>query len=208
MSAVQFTTEELAKEEWRDVIGHPGYQVSDLGRIRSNRPCRGSCDWRLLKPSYNVRTGYASVTFNGTSKEYVHRHVLLAFVGPCPDGMESLHGDDDPANNRVGNLEWGTHRKNGQDMSKRGRATSGQKHGGSILTDDAVIAARKEYENEEAVCHDLAKKNGVSRVTMMDALAGRTFKHLVGAVNPKRGYIRRRSGIKVVRQTSALPDSR
>lgn len=45
-------------------------------------------------------------------KMYVHRLVLEAFTGPCPKGMECLHADDDPTNNHLTNLRWGTHSDN------------------------------------------------------------------------------------------------
>ncbi|WP_248099523.1 HNH endonuclease signature motif containing protein [Corynebacterium kefirresidentii] len=46
----------------------------------------------------------------------VHRLVMAAFVGPCPDGMEVCHNDGNPANNYVGNLRYDTHQANYADM--------------------------------------------------------------------------------------------
>ena len=54
----------------------------------------------------------------------VHRLVLLAFVGrPSRKGMVARHKDGDPANNRLGNLAWGTAQENWQDRKQHGRGT-------------------------------------------------------------------------------------
>lgn len=49
----------------------------------------------------------------------LHRLILEAFRGPCPEGMEACHfPDPDPANNRIENLRWDTHRENCLDLSR------------------------------------------------------------------------------------------
>lgn len=50
----------------------------------------------------------------------MHRLVLLAFVGPCPDGMEACHANDIPTDNRLANLRWGTHADNMRDRIENG----------------------------------------------------------------------------------------
>jgi hypothetical protein len=42
----------------------------------------------------------------------VHRLVCEAFHGPCPPGLETLHGDENGLNNRPENLRWGTRKEN------------------------------------------------------------------------------------------------
>lgn len=51
----------------------------------------------------------------------VHRLVLTAFVGPCPDGLECCHWDDNPAHNCLGNLRWDTRSANQVDRIRNGR---------------------------------------------------------------------------------------
>lgn len=51
---------------------------------------------------------------------YVHTLVLEAFIGPRPLGMEACHKDGKPGNNKVGNLYWGTHKKNMEDSVAHG----------------------------------------------------------------------------------------
>lgn len=108
-------------EEWRPVAWAPGYEVSNVGRARS--VARTITDElgrvrRLrsvtLAPVTN-RSGHLSVQLRarGVSvRVYIHRLVLEAFIGPCPDGYECCHRNDDPTDNRLVNLYWGTRRDN------------------------------------------------------------------------------------------------
>ena len=57
----------------------------------------------------------------------VHRMVLEAFVGPCPEGMQCRHLNDVKNDNRLNNLAWGTRKENSADAIRnrlaRSRAT-------------------------------------------------------------------------------------
>ena len=118
-------------EQWRDIPGYEGrYQVSDLGRVRSldhrvrlvvkgvetTRLSPG----RILKPG-PARSGHLTVALGRGNSKQVHALVLLAFVGPYPEGMEVLHGDDDPTNNRLNNLRYGTRSENLRQCVAHGR---------------------------------------------------------------------------------------
>ena len=106
-------------EEWREIDEFPGYFVSDHGRVRS--PHRG-----FLKGCYVSRNGrprYVMITFKPNGKlhqRYLHRLVLIAFVGPCPEGMEGCHGPAGPFVNHLENLRWDTHKSNMQDAIEAG----------------------------------------------------------------------------------------
>ena len=52
---------------------------------------------------------------------FVHSLVLTAFVGPRPTGMYALHRDDDPTNNSLDNLYWGTPSENIRQCFNSGR---------------------------------------------------------------------------------------
>lgn len=107
------------EEEWRSVVGYEDfYLVSNRGRVQ-NRKRLG----RFISPTVTKR-GYRRVQLHnrGRSKTFaVHRLVLEAFVGPCPEGMETCHRDCNPANNNLSNLRWDTHPENIKDSVRLGR---------------------------------------------------------------------------------------
>lgn len=113
-------------EAWRPVPGYEGrYEVSDRGRVRSlpRRDMRGRrIDSRLL--SINTHpSGHQSVKLSHDGKycaAKVHRLVLMAFIGPAPDGHEACHNDGDPGNNHLSNLRWGTRSDNLRDRVRHG----------------------------------------------------------------------------------------
>ena len=111
-------------EEWRDIPGwEDRYQVSNLGRVRSIRTLvDGTVTERILKqrplPKGHLRVALCK---DGVCSDYrVHNLVLLAFVGPRPDGCVGCHWDDDPTNNHLSNLRWGTHTENHLDRVRNG----------------------------------------------------------------------------------------
>jgi hypothetical protein len=119
-------------EQWRPIPGWEGlYSVSDQGRVRSERRTvtrtdgiRRVCPEKILK-SINSSDGRLHVSLCDRPKRVVtkriHQLVLLAFVGPCPEGMEVLHWDDNSANNRLSNLRYGTRSENQFDSVRNGR---------------------------------------------------------------------------------------
>lgn len=76
-----------------------------------------------------VRTSHE----NFKTKLYVHQAVLLAWIGPRPDGMEACHNDGNHKNNTVENLRWDTRSANRLDAIKHGthhwlKANGGHMH--------------------------------------------------------------------------------
>jgi hypothetical protein len=119
--------------EFRHVAGAPGYcvgadgtlwscltTVRSPGRFTGWRTVIGD-RWKRLCPWPHPQTGHLYIRLHGARTRKVHRLVLLTFLGPCPPGMECLHGDGDPANNRLDNLRWGTHKENVADTRRHGR---------------------------------------------------------------------------------------
>lgn len=116
-------------ETWRLVPGYDVYEVSSHGSVRSLqrmartrggglRPVRD----RVLKQSSQGRYLVVGLSRDGaTRSRAVHRLVLEAFVGPCPPGQQCLHFDDDPNNNCLENLRWGSPHENARDCIRNGR---------------------------------------------------------------------------------------
>ena len=120
----------MTKEVWKPVKGYEGsYEVSDLGNVRSlDREveksngqvyrCRGKELAKIPEVGGYLRVG---LYIKGKiSKLLIHRLVLEAFVGECPEGMETRHLDGDPTNNRLSNLVWGTSQENTWDIVAMG----------------------------------------------------------------------------------------
>lgn len=107
----------MTTEDWRPIPGYPGYLASSAGSIYSERRKR------QLRPSVNAY-GYQVISavdeLGRKPKVFVHRLVLAAFVGPCPDGMEGCHSDGDRSNNNVDNLRWDTRSGNVRDAIRHG----------------------------------------------------------------------------------------
>lgn len=118
-------------EIWKPVVGwEDRYEVSDHGRVRSvdrvlelpsgqTRRYKG----RVLNPGAHP-AGHQIVGLyrDGKGKHvYVHTLVLEAFAGPRPGGCEALHWDDDPTNNNISNIRWGSRSDNLADMLRNGR---------------------------------------------------------------------------------------
>lgn len=111
------------KQIWKDVSGFDGYQVNEDGQIRSfvnNRHGVKSTDSRMLKPVPN-KHGYDTVCLGRGNRKLVHRLVASAFI-PNPNNLPIVrHLDDNPKNNRVDNLAWGTQTDNMRDCVTHGR---------------------------------------------------------------------------------------
>lgn len=104
-------------EIWKDIIGYSGYQVSNLGRIRTHNKttlnsyhCERKWKDRIMKLKVSKKDNCSRVELwsNGIHKTcLVHRLVAYAFLGkPENDEMTVNHKDGNRLNNCVDNLEW------------------------------------------------------------------------------------------------------
>ncbi len=142
-------------EQWKEILGYPGYEVSDHGRVRSY--------WRIVGLGYNKgveqiltdqpqrilcqekRNNRCSVTLfeKGIGHHFpIHRLVLLAFKGPCPENMEGCHNDGNHNRNVLSNLRWDTKANNNVDKIIHGVA-KGSKNPSSKLTEPQIIKIRQ-----------------------------------------------------------------
>lgn len=105
-------------EEWRQISGHAGYEVSNYGRIRGVAravPCGDRLGVRLvpcriLKP-VRLTTGYLQVCLH-RKKILVHRVVAVAFCDGARPWLQVNHKDGDKQGNASVNLEWVTSSEN------------------------------------------------------------------------------------------------
>lgn len=96
-------------EIWRDIDGFDGYQVSNLGNVRSLN-YNGTGNVQILKSSLSgSNRAYKSVSMQVADKvirRNVHRLVARAFIPNPNDLPEINHIDENGTNNKVSNLEW------------------------------------------------------------------------------------------------------
>lgn len=104
--------------------------------------------------------------------------VLLAFVGPRPEGTEACHfPDPNPLNNRPENLRWDTKSENQLDALRLGRKPVGSKVYGAKLAEQDVpeiLRLRAQGETFRAI----AARFGVTPMAIYHVAAGRAWKHV------------------------------
>ena len=162
------------REIWKPIPGHPGYEVSNLGKVRSY--CAKGRGKRLLdvphilKPAIS-KNGYHGVGLGEGQFKRVHYLVLLAFVGPRPEGLNALHNDDDKSNNRLDNLRYGTQQDNMDDMIKNHNGKHPMKKysvkkapSGNMKRDEFIEIYNSCHSIEEACIKTGRKKDTVFQV--------------------------------------------
>lgn len=108
---------------------------------------------------------------------YVHKLVMDAFVGPCPEGQEVLHDDNDTANNRLGNLRYGTRVENTADKFRHGTFVVGSRHKNAKLTEDAVREIRRLHGNGCSF-KELGARYGVTPGVIARAARRKGWRHV------------------------------
>ena len=103
--------ESLIKEQWLPIKGFEGYEVSNLGRVRSFKRKYET----ILSPRI-TKKGYLVVLLCNNGKRFskqVHRLVLETF-NPIHEmeKYEVNHKDEVKTNNNLTNLEWLSHKEN------------------------------------------------------------------------------------------------
>lgn len=96
---------ELQQEIWKDIGGYEGYQVSNMGRVRSNRGIR-SRGWIELRPSPNAYNQPRVTLYKNDCPKpaMIARLVAMAFLRSDIEDFIVRHYDSDPMNNCCNNL--------------------------------------------------------------------------------------------------------
>ena len=173
-------------ESWLPIPSFEGYEVSDLGRVRSFRrhggTGRGLAQTPRIKKAHSGATGYLRVTLQkpdgkGCAAYSVHVLVAAAFLGPRPDGMEVAHADGNRSNASLDNLRYATPLENADDKRRHGTDTPGERNGRRKLTDHAVRQIRR-LRTQGALQRELAAKFGVSISAIQFVLNGQHWSHV------------------------------
>ena len=174
-------------EIWMPISGYKNcYEVSSLGRIKSVARLREGRPGRICRVRERIvaqgdmPSGHLNVSLSkdGVKKTFwVHILVLSAFAGPCPAGLECLHGDGNPKNNAIDNLRWGTPLDNACDRDRHGTTARGERNAEAQLTESQVrdIKSRLGKWGEGK---RIAREYGVSESLISDIKSGRTWAHV------------------------------
>lgn len=103
-------------ERWKRVVGAPDYWISTKARVWS------SIQQRFIEGCTNDRgyTDFSLRVYGHRVRKYLHRMLGEVFI-PNPHGYpEVRHLDDNPLNNDLDNLEWGTQLHNMRDCIDNG----------------------------------------------------------------------------------------
>jgi DNA-binding transcriptional regulator YiaG len=163
-------------EEWRGVEGFPGYQVSNLGRVKSldrliMREGRRTkkIQGRMLSPRRGLY-GHATVslcpaTAGVPQVRQVPYLVLHAFVGAPQVGQICLHIDGDAANNKLVNLRWASRAEHATHLMARDAYARGNR-GASKFTGSQIEEIRAKYKQPFVTQKQLAVEYGVGTSTI------------------------------------------
>lgn len=168
------------RERWRPVVGFPGYEVSDRGRLRSYRMPGRARRFRTRPVLLTSRSkdGYRRVTLcnqGDTHHTMVHTLVLRAFVGPVPPGQEGRHKNGRPGEDWLENLRYGTRKQNMQDAVRHGTTRPGERNPGAKLTNvQAAIVRRRAISGENYGV--IAADFGISRSAVCLIRKGHTYR--------------------------------
>ena len=127
----------MTEEIWRPIKDFPGYEVSNLGNVRSfyNNRYGIKSDFRILKGSVDKSTGYLKVSLwkngKGATKS-VHRLVADAFLDKCESKNDVNHIDGNKLNNCISNLEFATRNENMKHAYSTGLVTPTDKNGRAV----------------------------------------------------------------------------
>lgn len=164
------------KEIWKDIPSFEGYQVSNLGRVRSidrivlTKDGRNICyKGKLLKLHPN-KQGYLQVLLGTKNMQRVHLIVLKTFIGPRPPMKEGCHKDGNRKNNWRTNLCWGSKSKNAIDRVKHGNQHTAK------LNPLIVRHIRSQGHKINKVA--MARKYSVNRSTIYNVLNNQSWKHV------------------------------
>lgn len=170
------------EEIWKEIPGHPGYEASSHGRIKSmsrvlidkngkKRPWKE----RILKPQRGSGPlYYLGVRLGAVPPKTIHVLVLLTFVGPRPRGFVGCHNDGNPTNCKLSNLRWDSRSGNESDKAAHGTRRLGQMNQNAKLTDAQAASIKRDPRSGPVI----AAEYGISRGLPNKIKRGDVWRHV------------------------------
>lgn len=170
------------REFWKQIPGYEGfYEASNKGNLRSvdreftrSNGTPFSLKGKLLNHWLNPVDGHPMCVLSRKGERryfYVHTLVALAFFGEKEEGQEVRHLNDNPTDNRVENLEYGTRSDNLYDRVRNGIHFQANKtlckRGHSLSGKNLKIEQRAKGQARRCVSCNVANKRA-SRLKILD----------------------------------------
>ncbi len=188
------------KEIWKAIPKFEGtHEVSSRGRVRSlprivwfydsRWGCRKKMiiKGRILAGSV-YSDGYIRIELSKGKRLKPEQLVLLAFVGPKPNGYCSCHyPDNDKQHNCLENIRWASYTENNRDKIRVGTITNGSSVCTAKLDEEKVrrlrriAKTRRKYGKSEvgiSFVNKYSRRYKVNRNTIINAILRKTWKHL------------------------------
>lgn len=165
-----------------NIPGFPGYHISKEGKLYNKG--------HPVKTFYHKRYERTKSRNGNLSKNVkIHRLVAEAYI-PNPNNLPVvMHLDDNPLNNKVSNLKWGTQKDNVRDAISKGRLKVSGKdnpmygvHRFGIESPNASLSLRKIRRIDRLKLRGntnryIAKRLRVSNATIGNYLKGIYYKN-------------------------------
>jgi len=179
-------------EIWRNVNGWEGiYQISSFGRIKALerffvKKNSRSLGLKAVYQHEKIRSvrlnpnGYCTISFWIEGKpihKLVHRLVALHFIDNPNNYKQVGHLDNNPANAKWDNLEWGTQKMNIQYAVKCGRWHTGQKNYQTKLKDSDIPKIR-ELLKSGLSSRKIAAQFDIDKHAILSIKNNKTWKHI------------------------------
>lgn len=174
-------------EVWKDIKGYEGkYRVSNSGKVFSIRSNK-------LMVARDNGCGYFQVGLNNGKQVYfyVHRLVMISFVGEVAGKPFVNHIDGDKSNNNLHNLEWCTQSENQKhafrtklqvhdEEYRKSRRLRFQGEGSSTakLTEKDVLDIRRFWADGTHNQFEMSKMYNVTQANISRIVKRLTWKHL------------------------------
>lgn len=172
------------------IKGFPGYFITKNGTVWSTRksgPTEARAKVHELKPWRRKAKGkhylHVSLCKDGKPiKKPIHRLMAETFLEKPPNAQCVRHLDDNPLNNYLSNLAWGTYSDNLRDAITNGvhhppQAPKGEKQHAAKLTPMEVVSMRQRRRLGSTL-KELAIMYKVSLSNVQAICTCRTWKHL------------------------------
>jgi hypothetical protein len=175
------------KDQWIKVALRKRYLiVSEDGTIRraNKADSLGNVDvskgYSVVTQQVHKKSGrvYFNMTYMGHTKSILVNRVVAWRFWPNPENLPQVnHKDGNKENNAKSNLEWSSGSDNEKHAHRTGLKTGrGSSNSNAKLTADQVVKIRMAANDNSP--DELASTYGVSRSTILNILARKTWQHL------------------------------